>query len=97
MEDIELKLETACNDDLCLTSKGSSLKEKSRHYAERSIVDDTVMSGEEMSKVYQMLGDKLSSSSESYNYYIYFLLIWTNQKNIICALEIFNKLYGFLM
>ena len=48
MEDIELKLETACEDDLCLTSKGSSLKEKSRHYAERIIVDDTVMSGEEM-------------------------------------------------
>ena len=80
MEDIELKLETACEDDLCLTSKGSSLKEKSRHYAERSNVDDTVMSGEEMAKVCQMLGDKLSSSIVSYNNYFYFLLIWDQSK-----------------
>ena len=96
MEDIELKLESTADDDLCLSSKGPSLKEKSWHYAERSNVDGTVMSAKEMTKVYQMLGDKLSSSTVSYDNYFYFLLTLTNQKDT-CALEIFNKKYRFLI
>ena len=65
MNGTDLELKNAGDSDLCISSEGSSLKDKSRHYAEFGDTDDKFMSAEEMTKVYQMLGDKLSSSKVS--------------------------------
>ena len=56
MDGTDFELKNAEKDNLCISSQGSSLKEKSRHYAPLSKTDGKVMSAEEMKKVYQMLG-----------------------------------------
>ena len=65
MDGTDFELKNAEKDNLCISSQGSSLKEKSRHYAPLSKTDGKVMSAEEMKKVYQMLGKNLASSNVS--------------------------------